>query len=140
MQRYASAIADPNFILEHRWLHFTNAYVPQKKYLTPINKAKIINKGEDLTIVAMSYLVQEALIAKTYINRLNINPEIIDLRSIKPIDYKTIIKSIKKTKRMLVLDTGFRFCSVSSEIISSIVEKILTFKNCTRKVDNAGCS
>ena len=46
----------------------------------------------------MSYLVQEALIAKTYLNRLNINPEIIDLRSIKPIDYKTIIKSIKKQK------------------------------------------
>ena len=71
----------------------------------------------------MSYLTPEAMIAKKYLNKININPEIIDLRSIKPIDFRTIMNSINKTKNLLVLDTGFKFCSVSSEIITTVMER-----------------
>ena len=71
----------------------------------------------------MSYLTPEAMIARKYLKKLNINPEVIDLRSVKPIDFKTIMKSVNKTKNLLVLDTGFKFCSVSSEIITNIMER-----------------
>tara|TARA_B100001175_G_scaffold317925_1_gene337667 strand:- start:6854 stop:7933 length:1080 start_codon:yes stop_codon:yes gene_type:complete len=120
-----SSINDPNpvIFLENRWLHYTKASIPKKKYFVPINKSKVVSKGKDITIVSMSYLTPETLIAKRYLKKININPEIIDLRSIKPLDLPTIIKSIKKTKNLLVLDTGFKFCSVSSEIITSVLEK-----------------
>ena len=120
-----SAIRDPNpvIFLEHRWLHYSKGVIPKKRYFVPIDKAKVINKGKDITIVAMSYLTPEAMIAKKYLKKLNINPEVIDLRSVKPIDFKTIIKSVNKTKNLLVLDTGFKFCSVSSEIITNIMER-----------------
>ncbi len=120
-----SSIYDPNpvIFLENRWLHYTKASIPKKKYFVPINKAKIVKKGKDITIVSMSYLTPEAIIASKYLEKLKISSEVIDLRSIKPIDFLTIRKSIKKTKNLLVLDTGFKFCSVSSEIITSILEK-----------------
>ena len=120
-----SSIKDPNpvIFLEHRWLHYSKGKIPKKKYFVPINKAKVLSKGKDITILAMSYLTPESMIAKKYLNKIGIYPEIIDLRSVKPIDFNTIFKSIKKTRNLLVLDTGFKFCSVSSEIISTIMEK-----------------
>ena len=102
---------------------FCKISIPKKKYFVPINKAKVLSKGKDITILAMSYLTPESMIAKKYLNKIGIYPEIIDLRSVKPIDFNTIFKSIKKTRNLLVLDTGFKFCSVSSEIISTIMEK-----------------
>ncbi len=120
-----SSIKDPNpvIFLEHRWLHYSKGKVPKKKYFVPINKAKVIKKGKDITILSMSYLTPESIIATKHLNKIGIYPEVVDLRSIKPLDFATIFKSINKTKNLLVLDTGFKFCSVSSEIITTVMEK-----------------
>lgn len=120
-----SAIKDPNpvIFLEHRWLHYSTGRIPKKKYYIPLNKAKILKKGKHITILSMSYLSPEAIIATNYLNKIDVYPELIDLRTIKPLDFVTILKSINKTKNLLVLDTGFRFCSVSSEIITRVMEK-----------------
>ena len=119
------SILDPNpvIFLETRWLHSQIGKVSNKVLQSNIiGKCKIMKRGKDVTIVAMSYLVPEALRAASYLKRkLNIECEIIDLRTIKPIDYKTIYNSLKKTKNLLVVDTGHKICSVASEIISEII-------------------
>lgn len=127
-----SSIFDPNpvIFLEHRWLHNTSAIDKKKDYRVKIGKAKICKAGRDITILSMSYLTLEALKAEKYLReKFRIKAEIIDLRSIKPLDWETIFKSIKKTKRLLILDTGFTTGSVASEIITRVsIEKFRLLK------------
>ena len=118
------SIFDPNpvIFLEHRWLHNSIGKVPDKYYELEIGKAKIINKGNDVTIIASSYMVADAINFIKHFEKINskISIELIDLRSIKPLDKNCILKSVKKTKRVIVLDPGFSFCGFASEIISII--------------------
>lgn len=121
------SIFDPNPIIfiEHRWLHNLEGSVSNFKLNNVKEKSKVIKKGKDLTIVAMSYLTNEAIKASKILKKyFNVDVEIIDLRFIKPIDYKTIFNSIKKTKKVLVLDTGIKTCSISSEICAQITENL----------------
>jgi len=117
-----SSIFDPNpvIFLEHRWLHNTISSNFDSSIKVPIGKALKICEGKDFTVVSMSYLSIEAKIAALYLKTKGINIELIDLRTIKPIDFETIFESIEKTRNILVLDTGNAICSVSSEIISTI--------------------
>ena len=117
-----SSIFDPNpvIFLEHRWLHNTYENVKIKDFRIPIGKANILKKGNDLTIISMSYLTPEAIRSVKKLKKLNIDCELIDLRTVKPIDWETIFKSVKKTGRLLVLDTGFSHNSIASEIISKV--------------------
>lgn len=111
---------DPVIFLEHRWLYNLSNEVPVKDYRVPIGKANINNKGKDVTIVSMSYMTIEAIHAVSHLKFQGVNCELIDLRSIRPIDYDTISESVKKTGKLLVLDTGNLIGSVSSEIVSTI--------------------
>ena len=111
---------NPVIILEHRWLFNLKGLVDYKKIKSRFGKARVIKKGDDITIVAMSYMTIESLKAHKILKKYNINTEIIDLISIKPLDMQTIIKSIKKTAKLIILDTGFYSNSISSEIISEI--------------------
>jgi len=128
-----SSIFDPNpvIFLEHRWLHNTTAINKRHDYRIKIGKAKICKTGKHITILSMSYLTLEALKAAKYLyEKHKISAEVIDLRTIKPLDWQTIFRSIKKTKRLLVLDTGFTTGSVASEIIAKIsIEKFNTLKS-----------
>jgi pyruvate/2-oxoglutarate/acetoin dehydrogenase E1 component len=117
-----SAIFDPNpvIFLEHRWLHNTVGEVPQGDFRIPIGKAKLVKTGIDITLVAMSYMTIEALHAANYLQQKGISCEVIDLRSIKPLDWDMVIESVNKTGRLLVLDSGFTTGSVAGEIIARI--------------------
>lgn len=119
-----SSIIDPNpvIFLEHRWIHNSLGNVPSKFYKVKIGKAKIVKVGKSLTIIASSYMVADAINFIEKFKKINseISIELIDLRTIKPIDKNLIIKSVLKTKRVLVLDTGFSFSGIGSEIISII--------------------
>ncbi len=118
---------DPVIFLEHRWLYNQVGLVPEGDYRIPIGKAKIINKGEDITVVGMSYMTIEALNLIAVLSENKISCELIDLRSIKPIDSKCIIDSVKKTGNLLVLDTACKFGSVASEIITLVVEECFSY-------------
>ncbi len=117
-----SSIFDKNpvIFIEHRWLHNTTSNVPKKNYFIPLSSPKIINKGTDLTLISISYMTLEARRAINFLEKFNISVEHIDLRTISPIQYRIIYKSIKKTGRVLVLDIGNTDFGVASEIISSI--------------------
>lgn len=111
---------NPVIFIEHRWLHNLIGEVPEKYYSTNISKANIAVKGSDLTVVASSYMMLESVKAAKILKKAGISVEIIDLRSIKPIDRETIIKSVKKTGKLLVADTGYKTLGISSEVISEI--------------------
>ena len=117
------SIFDPNpvLFLEHRWLY--NLQEKNAKGVNKIGQARILNKGKHITIVSFSYLSIETIKASKFLkDHYNISSEIIDLISLKPIDYKKIYNSVKKTKNILILDTGFNTGSIANDIIYNIVD------------------
>jgi acetoin:2,6-dichlorophenolindophenol oxidoreductase subunit beta len=117
-----SSIFDENpvLFLEHRWLHNQEEDVPEEDFRIPIGKANFLQQGTDITIVGMSYMNTEAIRCLGHLKLQGISCELIDLRSINPIDWNTIIKSVKKTGRLLVLDTGSETGSLAAEIIAKV--------------------
>ncbi|MAR08814.1 MAG: hypothetical protein CL681_02410 [Blastopirellula sp.] len=119
-----SAINDNNPVicLEHRWLYDTTSEVPDGYYEVEIGKSKIVKEGTDITIIGMSYSTLECIEAHKLLQEEDIIAEIIDLRSIKPLDMSTILKSVDKTKNLLVVDLGQAECSVARDIASQVAE------------------
>lgn len=121
-----ASVKDPNpvIFIEHRWLH--NLKFKEKKLykLKKIGKARIMNKGKDITIISCSYMTIEMLRIGEFLKKNNISFELIDLQSISPLDTNTILSSVKKTRRVLILDVGHKSFGISSEIMSIISEKI----------------
>lgn len=118
---------NPVIFIEHRWLHQQSGEVPEGYYETPLDKAKIINTGNDITIVSLSYMSIEALHAIEFLNKEGISCELIDLRSVQPIDWSTIFESVRKTGRLLALDTAQETLSVASEIIAKVSQELFHF-------------
>lgn len=127
-----AAIRDNNpvIFIEHRWLHNSIGYVPEKAAITSIGKCKILKKGSDITLVGISFMVIESIIAANILKEvLNIKVEVIDVRTLRPFDFETIIKSVKKTKYLIIADTDHEFCGFASEILSTISQKCFKFLN-----------
>ncbi|MBD2428502.1 transketolase C-terminal domain-containing protein [Phormidium sp. FACHB-1136] len=117
-----SSIFDPNPVvfLEHRWLHNTVGEVPEGDYRVPLGKAQVIRPGGDITLVAMSYMTVEAVHAADYLETQGISCEVIDLRTIKPLDWETVFDSVSRTGKLLALDSGFATGSVAGEIVARV--------------------
>lgn len=113
---------NPVLLVEHRQLFDLEDEVPEEYYTIPIGQAKIIKDGADLSIIADSIMTREALIAAAILEKHSISAEVIDLRSLKPMDAKTIIESVKKTGRAIVADTGWLSFGVAAEVAAIIVE------------------
>ena len=119
-----SSIRDPNpvIFLENELLYGEKFEVNEIDDLVPLGKANILREGNDITIVAFSIMVGKALEAAETLSNENISCEVIDLRTIKPLDIDLIINSIKKTNNLVVCEEGFPFAGISSEIISQVQE------------------
>jgi len=115
---------NPVIFLEHRWLHNTVDNVPLEGYRVPIGKARVTREGRDLTIVAHSYMVLEAIRCADVLKAKGISVEVLDLRSIRPLDTVAILNSVKKTGRLVVADNGWAHFGVSAEVISIVTENI----------------
>lgn len=111
---------NPVIFLEHRWLHNIKGNVPDNPIRIPLGKARIVKEGSDITIVAMSYMVVEAIHAVDFLSSKGISCELLDLRTIAPLDWLSVFKSIAKTGRVLVLDTGMTTGSVAGEIVARV--------------------
>ena len=111
---------NPVVFLEHRWLHNLEGDVPENDFRIPIGKAQKLSNGNDLTIVSSSYMTVEALHALEKLKTENISCDLIDLRTVNPIDWQMIFSSVRKTGRLLVLDTASQTCSIAGEIIARV--------------------
>jgi pyruvate dehydrogenase E1 component beta subunit len=90
--------------------------VPEEEYLIPIGKANVVKEGSDVTIVSFNKMMKVALGAAQELESEGVNAEVIDLRTIRPLDWMTILESVKKTNRLVIVEEQWPFASVSSEI------------------------
>lgn len=118
----ALKVDTPTIILEHRLLFNIEAEVPEGEYYVPFGKARIVTEGTDVTVVTSSFMTIEAQVAIEALKESGVSVELIDIRSIRPLDTKTIIESVKKTGRLVVADTSWAFCGVSAEILAVVSE------------------
>lgn len=107
---------DPVIFMESEQMYGDKGQVPEGEYLVPIGVADIKRQGTDVTIVSFGKMMKIALKAAEELASENINAEVIDLRSVRPIDYNTIIQSVKKTNRLVVVEESWPLASIASEI------------------------
>jgi pyruvate dehydrogenase E1 component beta subunit len=101
--------------------------VPDEEYLTPIGQAEVKREGSDLTIVALSRMTILALEAARKLEEEDLDVEVVDLRSVRPIDWKTIAGSVRKTSRCLVVEEGWPTYGVSAEIAAGVQERAFDY-------------
>ncbi len=113
---------DPVLVFEHRWLYWQTGAVDPGPYETPIGKSRVIREGRDLTIVATSWMNVEAQHAAKILSQHGVSVEIVDPRSIVPLDSEPIYDSVRKTGRCLVADNDWIYCGFSAELAALVSE------------------
>lgn len=113
-----SAIRDPDpvIFMESELMYGDKGEVPEEEYLIPIGKANVVREGSDVTIVSFGKMMKVALEAADQLAQDGVKAEVIDLRSVRPIDYDTLVESVKKTNRMVVVEEAWPLASISSEL------------------------
>lgn len=107
---------DPVIFMESEVMYGDKGEIPEGEYLIPIGKAKVVREGKDVTIVSFNKMMKVALGAADELAKENISAEVIDLRTIRPLDWHTILESVKKTNRLVIVEEQWPFASISSEI------------------------
>jgi pyruvate/2-oxoglutarate/acetoin dehydrogenase E1 component len=135
-----TAIRDDNpvMFIEHKLLYATKGSVPAEEYLVPFGQADIKRKGKDVTIVAISYMVMKALKAAERLAGEGIEAEVIDLRTLVPLDLETLLQSVHKTNRVVVVHEGCRKGGIGGEIAAQIQEE--AFDHLDAPVQRVGAS
>lgn len=109
--------------IEHRLLYDTKTHVPEAPYFLPLGKGDVKRKGSDVTVVAFSYMVQEAMSAASSLAQKGIEVEVVDPRCSSPLDLDTILESVGKTRRLVIADTGWTSFGISAEVCTRVYEK-----------------
>jgi len=113
----------PVIFLEHRWLYNIYGPVPDGDYEVPLGRSRIVREGGDVTIVSHSYGSLDTLKAMRDLEAMEIDAEIIDLRTLSPRDDEPIMRSVRKTGRLVVVDQGSLTCGYAGDIVAAVVER-----------------
>jgi len=124
-----AAIRDDNPVvyLDDRWSYGIEGEVPEEIYEVPIGKAAIRKEGKDVTLVATSYMVHNAVHAAEELARDGVEVDVLDMRTVKPLDKELLLASVKKTGRLVVADGGWKTCGIAAEITSLVFEEVFGF-------------
>lgn len=124
-----SSIEDNNpvIFMEHRWLYNVEDEVPEGWYQVRIGEPRVVREGRDVTIVTTSLMTLEALRAHEILLEEGIQTEVIDVRTLKPLEDSLILKSVRKTGRLLVADTGWNFCGFAAEVMARVAETAINY-------------
>lgn len=115
----------PVVFIEHKLLYNTRGEVPEEEYTLPFGKAAVCREGSDVTVVAISRMVLRAIEAAAELAREGVSVEVIDPRTIVPLDIETIVASVEKTGRLIVAHEGYTRCGVGAEIAAQVMERAL---------------
>jgi pyruvate dehydrogenase E1 component beta subunit len=120
-----SAIRDdnPKIFFEHKQLYGIKGPVPEEPYTIPLGKADVKREGKDVTVVAAAYMVHEALKAAEKLEKEGISVEVIDPRTLVPLDKETILASVKKTGRLVIADEDYDRCGFASWVASIVADE-----------------
>ena len=129
---------DPVIFMESEQMYGDKGEIPESEYTLPIGIADIKRKGKDVTIVSFGKIIKEAYIAADKLENEGIESEIIDLRTIRPLDYNTIFDSVKKTNRLVILEEAWPFGNVSTDISHTVQSKLFDYLDAPiEKINNA---
>jgi pyruvate/2-oxoglutarate/acetoin dehydrogenase E1 component len=122
-----AAIRDDNPVLyvEHRLLHFQRGPAPETPYTVPPGKARVTAKGDDVTLVGISAMQVECLAAARHLRAIGVAAEVIDPIWLSPLDVGTIVESVEKTGRLIVVDNGWVTCGAGAEIVAQVAERLM---------------
>ena len=118
---------DPVIFMESEQMYGDKGEVPEEEYLIPIGKAEVKIPGKDVTIVSFGKIMKEAIIAIEELKKEGIEAELIELRTIRPLDMNTIIESVKKTNRLVILEESWPFGNISTEITYQVQNQIFDY-------------
>ncbi|MDY6971201.1 MAG: alpha-ketoacid dehydrogenase subunit beta [Thermodesulfobacteriota bacterium] len=118
---------DPVVFLEHEALYGSKGEVPEENHITPLGRGKVIREGKDITIIAYSRTALLSLNVALDLEKEGINAEVIDLRSLNPLDYGLITDSVKKTGRAVVIEEDWKTGGVGGELVSIIMENCFDY-------------
>ena len=118
---------DPVIFMESEQMYGEKGEVPEGEYLIPIGVADVKREGKDVTIVSFGKIIKQALSAATELEKEGISVEVIDLRTIRPIDYATIIDSVKKTNRLVIVEEAWPLGSIATEIAFKVQKEAFDF-------------
>lgn len=118
---------NPVIYIDDRWLYDYVGDVPEEIYTVPIGKGIVKRKGSDVTVVATSYMVYEAMNAAENLEKEGIDVEVVDIRSLKPLDEDIVFDSVKKTGRLVIADGGWKTCGVGAEISARVADHVFKY-------------
>lgn len=118
---------DPVIFMESEQMYGDKGEVPEGEYTLPIGVADIKREGKDVTLVSFGKILKEALKAAEILSEENIDCEVIDLRTIRPMDYRTIFESVKKTNRLVILEESWPFGNIATEITYQVQSEIFDY-------------
>ncbi|HET6424526.1 MAG TPA: alpha-ketoacid dehydrogenase subunit beta, partial [Planctomycetaceae bacterium] len=122
LMAHALRSSDPVLFLEHRELMSVKGPVPEEHYEIPFGEARVVRSGTDATVVALSFMVQHATKAAEQLANEGVSIEIIDPRTVSPLDTEAILQSVAKTGRLLIVDEAFGPCSLAAEIAAHVAD------------------
>jgi pyruvate dehydrogenase E1 component beta subunit len=118
---------DPVIFMESEQMYGDKGEVPEGEYLIPLGVADIKRKGNDVTIVSFGKIIKEAYKAATVLAEEGVECEIIDLRTVRPLDHKTILDSVKKTNRLVILEEAWPYGNIATEITYQVQEQAFDY-------------
>lgn len=123
-----AAVQDDNPVvyIDDRWLYDERGEVPEEMYAVPLGKASVVREGRDVTVVATSFMVREAARAAEKLAAEGISVELVDVRSLKPLDTEAICASVRKTGRLVVADAAWRTAGAAAEVAACVFESAFT--------------
>ena len=116
---------DPVIFVEHRWIYHMTGEVPEEKYSVPIGKATVTRDGTDVTIAAVSYMALEALRTADILDEFGVSAEVVDIRTLRPLDSETVVNSVRKTGRLVAADTSWGPYGATAELVAIAAEQAL---------------
>ena len=129
---------DPVIFMESEQMYGDKGEIPEGEYTLPIGVADIKRKGKDVTVVSFGKIIKEAYKAADELEKEGIECEVIDLRTLRPIDYDTVLESVKKTNRLVILEEAWPFGNISTDISHKVQNEIFDFLDApVEKVNNA---
>ena len=118
---------DPVMFFEHKMLFPMKGHVPKEEYLIPFGQADIKRSGQDVTIVATALMVHKALEAAKKLDTEGVQAEVIDPRTLVPLDKKTILESVKKTGKLVVVDEDYERCNFAAEVAAIVADEVFDY-------------
>jgi pyruvate dehydrogenase E1 component beta subunit len=115
---------NPVVFVEHRMVHGMRGEVPEEPYVVPFGRARVLEEGDDVTLVGVAHMVVECLRAGRLLAERGIGAEVLDPVSLSPLDSGTVVESVRKTGRLLVVDNAWTTCGASAEIVSVVAERL----------------